>query len=62
MATREDHDSSEDLLHVYLNEIGSHELLTKADEQRLGTAIETGRAAAAELAGKGPMSAHRKRE
>ena len=38
MASREDHDSSEDLLHVYLNEIGSHELLTKADEQRLGTA------------------------
>ena len=62
MASREDHDSSEDLLHVYLNEIGSHELLTKADEQRLGTAIEAGRAAAVELAAKGPMTAHRKRE
>jgi len=62
MASREDHDSSEDLLHVYLNEIGSHELLTKADEQRLGTAIEAGRAAASELVGTAPLTPHRKRE
>ncbi|MDP9389261.1 MAG: sigma-70 family RNA polymerase sigma factor [Actinomycetota bacterium] len=62
MATREEHDSNEDLLHVYLNEIGSHELLTKADEQALGSAIEAGRAAADELASRKPLSASRKRE
>jgi RNA polymerase primary sigma factor len=45
----EDHESQEDLVHLYLQEIGSHELLTKADEQRLGQAIEAGQEAAEAL-------------
>ena len=39
-----------DLLRLYLNEIGRHPLLTRANEQRMGTVIETGRRAAQELA------------
>jgi RNA polymerase sigma factor (sigma-70 family) len=41
--------SEGELLRLYLNEIGSHSLLSKADEQRLGAAIEAGRKAAAAL-------------
>jgi RNA polymerase sigma factor (sigma-70 family) len=47
---REDHEAQEDLVRFYLNEIGKHDLLTKADEERLGRAIEQGRKAAEELA------------
>ena len=39
----------EDLVRLYLNDIGRHGLLTKDDEARLGQAIETGKAAKAEL-------------
>jgi RNA polymerase sigma factor (sigma-70 family) len=39
-----------DLLRMYLNEIGQHELLTREDEQRAGRVIDAGRRAAAELA------------
>jgi len=49
MAMRDDHDSQEDLVRLYLNEIGRHQLLTKADEQELGRAIEEAREAAEEL-------------
>ena len=60
---REDHEASEDLVRVYLNEIGRHELLTKADEERLGRAIEQGRKAAEELAQTGASwSPARRRE
>ena len=40
----------EDLVRLYLNEIGRYPLLTKADEERLGRAVEDGQLAAAELA------------
>jgi RNA polymerase sigma factor (sigma-70 family) len=40
-----------DLLRMYLNEIGQHELLTRDDEQRAGRVIDAGRRAAARLAG-----------
>lgn len=39
-----------DLVHLYLNDIGKHELLTKEDEYRLGQEIETGKEAAKQLA------------
>ncbi len=39
-----------DLLRLYLNEIGRHQLLTRDDEQRIGTVIDAGRRAAADLA------------
>ena len=40
---------TEDLVRVYLNEIGSYPLLTKTDEADLARCIEAGRAAEAEL-------------
>ena len=39
-----------DLLRMYLNEIGQHELLTREDEQRAGRVIDAGRQASARLA------------
>jgi RNA polymerase sigma factor (sigma-70 family) len=56
-----------DLLGLYLDEAGSFPLLTKADEMRLGQAIQEGQAAAAELAaadepGGGKLSPRRRRE
>jgi RNA polymerase sigma factor (sigma-70 family) len=38
-----------DLLRMYLNEIGKHDLLTRDDEQRLGQLIDAGRRAATSL-------------
>ncbi|HEX2701479.1 MAG TPA: sigma-70 family RNA polymerase sigma factor [Acidimicrobiales bacterium] len=46
---RTDTQPQEDLVRLYLNEIGRYPLLTKADEERLGAAVEDGLAAAAEL-------------
>ena len=40
----------EDLVRLYLNDIGKHALLTKDDEARLAQAIEAGRDARVELA------------
>jgi RNA polymerase primary sigma factor len=40
----------EDLLQLYLNDIGKHALLTKAEEVQLGEAAKAGREAATELA------------
>ena len=62
MATRPDHEPQEDLVRLYLNEIGRYGLLTKADEERLGRAIEEGREAAAELetGGSSLTPAHRR--
>ena len=42
-----------DLLRMYLNEIGQHELLTREDEQRAGRVIDAGRRASARLADEG---------
>jgi RNA polymerase primary sigma factor len=62
MATRPDTEPQEDLVRLYLNEIGRHRLLTKADEERLGRAIEEGREAAEELAAGSALTAARRRE
>jgi RNA polymerase sigma factor (sigma-70 family) len=55
-------DAQEDLVRLYLNEIGQHELLTKADEERLGRAIEVGREAAEALLTTPKLTPSRKRE
>ena len=48
MKTRPERED-EDLVRLYLAEIGRHELLTKSDEARLGVLVEAGLAARAEL-------------
>ncbi len=50
----------EDLVQLYLNDIGRHPLLTKKDEARLGAAIRAGRAATEELAS-GPLPPPKRR-
>jgi RNA polymerase sigma factor (sigma-70 family) len=50
-----------ELLRRYLDEIGAHPLLTSADEEALGLALERGRVAAAELDGR-PRSGTRRAE
>src|ERR1700676_4233827 len=52
----------EDLVRLYLNDIGKHALLTKDDEARLAPAIEAGREARAELAAAKTVTPARKRE
>ncbi len=52
----------EDLVQLYLNDIGRYPLLTKNDEVRLGTAIRVGRAAAEELTAGDPPPVERRAE
>jgi len=52
----------EDLVRLYLNDIGQYPLLTKEDEVRLAQAIEKGKEAAEELDGDSELSPTRKRE
>jgi RNA polymerase sigma factor (sigma-70 family) len=52
----------EDLVRLYLNDIGKHALLTKDDEARLAQTAEAGRGARLELAGSTELTAARKRE
>jgi DNA-directed RNA polymerase sigma subunit (sigma70/sigma32) len=52
----------EDLVRLYLTDIGQYTLLTKDDEVRLAKAIEAGNEAIAELDAGGDLSAARKRE
>jgi RNA polymerase sigma factor (sigma-70 family) len=52
----------EDLVRLYLNDIGKHALLTKDDEARLAQAIEAGRDARAEMGSGKTITAARKRE
>jgi RNA polymerase sigma factor (sigma-70 family) len=52
----------EDLVRLYLNDIGKHGLLTKDDEARLGQAIEKGKAARDEMLAGGTVTAARKRQ
>jgi RNA polymerase sigma factor (sigma-70 family) len=51
-----------DLLGLYLDEAGRFPLLTKADEMRLGQAIQAGNAAAARLASGEKLTARERRE
>ncbi|MGI8808027.1 MAG: sigma-70 factor domain-containing protein, partial [Acidimicrobiales bacterium] len=48
--TRGQGSEDEDLLQLYLNDIGKYPLLTRDDELRLGTLTRAGQAAAAKLA------------
>jgi RNA polymerase sigma factor (sigma-70 family) len=52
----------EDLVRIYLSDIGRYDLLTKDDEVRLSQAIEAGTAARTELDGGAGLSAARRRE
>jgi RNA polymerase sigma factor (sigma-70 family) len=54
--------ADDDLVRLYLSDIGRHRLLTKDDEARLAQAAETGRAARDELAAGGVRSPARVRE
>lgn len=51
-----------ELLRRYLDEIGAHRLLTSADEESLGLALEIGRAATAELEAGGRIGPRRRAE
>ena len=63
MQKRTDREPQEDLVRLYLNEIGRYPLLVKADEERLGSAVEKGLQAAAELAQPGErLSPARRRQ
>ena len=52
----------EDLVRLYLTDIGQYVLLTKDDEVRLAKEIEEGKAAEKQLENSARMSATRKRE
>ena len=52
----------EDLVRLYLNDVGKHALLSKDDEARLAQAIESGRSARDELAADEGLTAARRRE
>jgi len=52
----------EDLVRLYLTDIGQYPLLTKDDEVRLAQAIEGGVAARAEMDAGGTITTARKRE
>ena len=52
----------DDLVQLYLNDIGKYPLLTKADEVRLGEAVQAGEAAAAELLSGRQVGADRRAE
>ncbi len=52
----------EDLVRLYLTDIGQYPLLTKEDEVRLAQAIEAGKEAKEELEADGDVSSARKRE
>jgi RNA polymerase sigma factor (sigma-70 family) len=52
----------QDLVRLYLDEIGRHPLLTREDEVRLSQTVEAGREAKAELESGQPVAAVRRRE
>ncbi|HSS09879.1 MAG TPA: sigma-70 family RNA polymerase sigma factor [Acidimicrobiales bacterium] len=64
MAKQRPEGGEQDLVRLYLDEIGRYPLLTKEDEVRLARAIEAGREASAELAGcaSAVLAASRRRE
>ena len=59
MAKERGERDEEDLVRLYLTDIGQYELLTKDDEVRLAQAIEAGHAARRELGGRGAGSTGR---
>jgi RNA polymerase primary sigma factor len=52
----------DDLVRLYLNDIGRHQLLTKDDEARLGAIIEAGQEAKVELSTTGGLTRARRRQ
>ena len=52
----------EDLVRLYLNDVGRYALLTKADEARLAQTAEAGRQARDELSGGGQLTPSRQRQ
>jgi RNA polymerase sigma factor (sigma-70 family) len=54
--------ADQDLVRLYLNDIGKYALLTKTDEVRLAQTVEAGRNARAELAGNEELTISRRRE
>jgi RNA polymerase sigma factor (sigma-70 family) len=52
----------EDLVRLYLNDVGKYALLTKSDEVRLAQTVEAGRDARAELSGSEELTPSRQRE
>ena len=52
----------EDLVRLYLNDVGKHRLLTKDDEVRLAQAVEAGQQARIELGAAGGIEASRRRQ
>ena len=52
----------EDLVRLYLNDVGKYALLTKADEVRLAQTVEAGSEARAELTGAADLTSSRQRE
>jgi RNA polymerase sigma factor (sigma-70 family) len=62
LSIRHEADTEEDLVRLYLNEIGQHDLLTKDDEIRLSQRIEAGAAARAEMAAGGRLTPTQRRK
>jgi RNA polymerase sigma factor (sigma-70 family) len=54
--SRANHDQDQDLVRLYLQDLGKHPLLTKDDEVRLAQIIEAGRDAATRLASKDKLT------
>jgi RNA polymerase sigma factor (sigma-70 family) len=61
LATAHD-DRDQDLVRLYLNEVGRYALLTKADEARLGQLVQSGQEAKAELTGGATLPAAPRRQ
>ena len=59
---RRDAETEEDLVRLYLDDIGKHDLLTKDDEVHLAQTIEEGNAARTELAEGGKLTPTKRRQ
>ena len=61
MATARD-ERDQDLVRLYLDEVGRYALLTKAEEAHLGQLVQAGQEAMSELSGEGPLTTARRRQ